>query len=148
MSADVRPVLNDDKTESETRFTIIAKSPSFLYSKTYALTVKKGLKPKYGTEPLAADFTVTAPSRDFLTYSEVIRQIYDASGALSDTKTYDKESHYEYIPSKNAYFRQTFAADVGIDKNLFTLRTKAGKILDFDVAYVKQTKYDDHGNDI
>lgn len=139
-----------DASLSETTFIVTPKNGSFLYTSNYGLSVKKELKPKYGTEPLATDFTVTARSSDFLSTSQVFRKIYSASGALSDTREYNKNffPFSELIPSQNVLFRQTFMAEVGLDKNLFTLKTSSGKTVDFTLAYVKQPKYDEHGNTI
>lgn len=146
MEAQIQKIKNDDGTESETVFIITPKSGAFLYATSYSLSVKKGLKPKYGTEPLAADFQAVARGADFLSSSQIFRKIYDASGTLSDTREYDNT--YPFIPSENVLFRQTFMADVGLDKNLFTLRTASGKTVDFSLTYVRQPKYDGHGNTI
>lgn len=146
IEAQVQASRNDDGTESETVFVVTPKSGAFLYSTDYALSVRKGLKPKYGTEPLAADFDGRFRSADFLSGSQVFRKIYDASGTLSDTREYD--SGYPFIPSENVFFRQAFMAEVGLDKNLFTLRTSSGNVLDFTIAYVKRPKYDERGNPV
>jgi hypothetical protein len=122
LEAQIQSIKNEDKTESETSFIVTPKTGSFLYATSYGLSVNKGLKPKYGTEPLAADFTTTAKSADFLLSSQVYRKIFDASGALVDTREYTTND-YTFIPSENILFRQTFMADVGLDKNLFTLKT-------------------------
>lgn len=135
---------NEDGTVSETAFLVAPKSGSLPYSHNYRVSVAKGLKPKYGTEPLATDFSVTARSTDFLSASQVFRKIYDASGALSDTLEYTKED--AFIPSQNVFFRQTFMEEVSLDKNLFTLRAASGQTVDFSLAYVKQDKYDERGN--
>jgi hypothetical protein len=146
MQANIVPVKTEDNKESETEFIVTPKSSSFLYASSYKLSIKKGLKPKYGNEPLMTDYSITTRSADFLSSSQVFRKIYNASGAISDTREYD--SNYPFIPSQNTLFRQTFMAEVGLDKNLFTLRTKSGKTMDFSLAYVRQTKYDEHGNAI
>lgn len=143
MGVQIENVKYADKTMSEMEFLITSKSGPLLYSHNYGVSVKRGLKPKYGTEPLAKDFQVVARSADFLSSSQVFRKIYDSSGTLSDTSEYDS-SHP--IPSQNVLFRQTFMAEVGLDKNLFTLRTATGLIMDFNLAYVKQDKYDERGN--
>lgn len=132
---------------SETDFIVTPRSGAFLYASSYGLQVAKGLKPKYGTEALATDFKVLARSADFLSSSEVYRKIYSASGELIDTRSYDTTTS-PLIPSENVFFRQTFMAEVGLDKNLFTLKTASGNTVDFSLAYVKQPKYDEHGNNI
>lgn len=132
------------QTVSETEFLITPKSGSLQYSHNYRVSVTKGLGPKYGTEPLASDFSVTARSADFLSSSQIFRKIYNASGVLSDTLEYTKED--ALIPSQNVFFRQTFMEEIGLDKNLFTLRTASGQAVDFSLAYVKQDKYDERGN--
>ena len=110
------------------------------------MTIKKGLKPKYGTEPLAEEYIIHPKSADLLSSSQVFRKIYDASGTLSDTRVYGKDSYGALIPSKNIFFRLTFMAEIGLDKKLFTLKTSAGKVVDFDIAYVKEDTYDNHNN--
>lgn len=88
-----------------------------------------------------------ARSADFLSNSQVFRKVYDASGALVDTREYTWGNRSVFvIPNKDIIFRQTFMTEVGLDKNLFTLRTTAGKAVDFTLAYVKQPKYDEKGN--
>ena len=144
IEAQIQSIKNEDKIESETSFIVTPKTGSFLYATSYGLSIKKGLKPKYGTEPLAADFTTTAKSADFLLNSRVYRKIYNTSGALTDTREYNT-NEYVFIPSENILFRQTFMSDVGLDKNLFTLKTASGKLVEFRLAYVKQEKYDDKG---
>lgn len=145
IEAQIQAMKNEDKTESETSFVITPKSGPFFYATNYGLSVKKGLKPKYGTEPLATDFAVTARSADFVSNSQVYRKIYNASGALVDTREYDSNSFF-LSPTQNILLRQVFMTEVGLDKNLFVLRTLSGKTLDFTLAYVKQPKYDDLGN--
>ena len=134
---------NENDTESETRFFVTPKSPPLLYGTNYAISIKKGLKPKYGTEPLGADYSKGVRGADFLSSSQVFRKIFDGSGALLDTREYDSE--YLFIPSETVFFRQSFMAEVGLDKNLFTLRTASGQTVDFSLAYVRQTKYDERG---
>lgn len=121
LETSIVPMKNGNDRESETHFIVTSKSVPFLYSTNYHIVIKKGLKPKYGTEPLVADYNVTVRGADFLSNSQVFRKIYDASGALSDTREYDR--NYPFIPSENVLFRQTFMAEVGLDKNLFTLKT-------------------------
>lgn len=145
IEAQIAQIKNGENIPSETSFMVTPKSGAFLYTTSYGLSVKKGLKPKYGTEPLATDFSVTVRSADFLSSSQVYRKIYDASGALTDTREYDSMA-YSFIPSENVLFRETFMAEVPLDKSLFTLRTASGKTLEFSLAYVKQPKYDDKGN--
>lgn len=106
----IQGIKNEDQTVSETAFLITPKSGSLLYSSNYGVSVKKGLKPKYGTEPIASDFQVMAHSADFLSDSQVFRKIYDASGALSDTHEYTKED--AFIPSENVFFRQSFMEEI------------------------------------
>lgn len=89
IEAQIQGRKNEDKTESETSFIVTPKTGSFLYATTYGLSIKKGLKPKYGTEPLATDFTVTARSADFLLNSQVFQKMYNASGTLSDVREYN-----------------------------------------------------------
>jgi hypothetical protein len=104
------------------------------------------LKPKYGTEPLAEEYVTNPKSDDFLSSSQVFRKIYDASGTLSDTREYGNNSYGASIPSKDVFFRLTFMTEIGLDKNLFVLKTSAGKMVDFNIAYVKEDIYDEQGN--
>jgi len=151
MQANIVPVKNKDNRESETHFIVASLSVSFLYSTDYRITIKKGLKPKYGTESLVADYNVTVRGSDFLSQSQVYQKMYNASGTLSDTREYNSKYGFPFtdlFPTEKVFFRQTFMSEVSLDKNLFTLRTASGKTVDFTLAYVKQPKYDEHGNTI
>lgn len=85
----ITPIQDEHKKDSETRFILTAKNHPFLYATTYSLTTHKGLKPKYGTEPLIDDVTSSFQSSTFLTSITPYRNIRDASGTLVDTKSYD-----------------------------------------------------------
>ena len=104
------------------------------------------MRPKYGNEPLAEEYIIHPKSADLLSDSQVFRKIYNASGTLSDTREYGKDSYGALIPSKDIFLRLTFLSEIGLDKKLFTLKTSAGKVVDFDIAYVKQDTYDNHHN--
>lgn len=43
---------------------------------------------------------------------------------------------------RKMFFRQTFMAEVGLDKNLFTLKTTAGKSIGLTLVYVETIEYD------
>jgi len=79
MKANIMPVKSENNRESETHFIVASLSAPFLYSTDYRITIKKGLKPKYGTESLVADYNVTARGSDFLSASQVFRKIYNSS---------------------------------------------------------------------
>lgn len=151
METNIIPVKNENTIESETHFIVTSASAPLLYSSDYHITIKKGLKPKYGTEPLATDYNITARGSDFLSQSQVFGKIYNASGVLSDTREYNSNYGFPFtdlVPAERVFFRQTFMSEIGLDKNLFTLRTASGKTVDFTLAYVKQPKYDEQGNAI
>lgn len=145
LKATITPFKSESGVESDTHFMVTSKIP-FFYSTDYRVAIKKGLKPKYGTEPLALDYSITTRGADFLSNSQVFRRIYDASGTLTDTREYTKDD--VFIPSENVLFRQTFLSEVPLDKNLFMLKTASGKTVDFDIFYVKQPKQDGHGNTV
>lgn len=92
------------------------------------------------------DYNRTIRGAEFLSSSQVFRNIFNASGALSDTREYTKEDIF--IPAKNVFFRQTFLSEVALNKDLFTLKTSGGKTVDFDISYVRQKKYDPQGREI
>lgn len=141
----VIPEEDENHKPSETRFTLTAKDHPLLYATDYPLVIRKGLKPKYGTEPLKSDLSVTAHSSDFLTGVRVFRRVLDASGAVVDTEEYTQDR--PYIPSDRVFFRTQFAEEVPLDSGLFVLRSSDGKVAETTLAYVPEPVYDDKGND-
>lgn len=145
VDAVVTPDQNDKKVVSETRFTVQPKDHPALYATAYALTIKKGLKPKYGTESLSADVNFSATSATFISNISVARNIYDATGTLVDTHDYGNDN--SLIPSEHVFYRVDFADEVTIDPNLFILKSADNKVVPTTLAYVQESVYDDHGND-
>lgn len=78
-------------SSSETRFFIRPKNGSFLYATAYSISVARDLKPKYGNIPLASEYTATGRSTDFLSYSQVFRNVYSSSGVITDTREYSPD---------------------------------------------------------
>lgn len=91
MDVTITPEKEENGALSETSFIITPKSQPFTYGTNYVFKIQKGLKPKYGTEPLSAELNQSLRTTDFMQGIETLQSVADSSGQLVDTKSWNIE---------------------------------------------------------
>jgi hypothetical protein len=139
----ITPSLDHERNPSERSFIVSLASGSFLYGDGYNITIKKGLKPKYGTEPLDRDVSLGTRAYEYLQSIEPFQTIRDGSGFITDERSVSFNPVYMYrappsfLPLRDVFFRLEFMTGVVLDPALFSLRVASGETLPFDLSYLQ-----------